>query len=99
MSLPESKEAKGLYINTRDMFNRFRRDALERGGGDVAALKAHVFDHLDLLAEFAQFRESIDFANQEGLLTPGQDEAAQASIDWGETLRARLKGSEEGVWA
>jgi hypothetical protein len=90
MPLPESIEAKCLYVNTRDLFNRMRKDVLTRNAGDMDALKNHVFDHLSLLAEFAQFRESVDFAMREGLLAPGQVEAAQSAIAWGEELRARL---------
>lgn len=94
MSLPSSQDGKALYINSRDMFNRLRRSVLIQAGGDEAALKAHVLDHLTLMAEFAQFRESVDFAIQEGFLTPEQVEAAQSAIAWGEEFN-RLQGCSQ----
>lgn len=85
--LPESKDGQALYISVRDLFNRFRREALTRAHGDQEALKAHVFDHLDLMAEFAQFRESVDFADEEGFLTEDQARAAENAIRWGQEFR------------
>lgn len=97
MSLPNSQDGKLLYINSRDLFNRMRRNVLQCSGGDTAALKAHVLDHLKLQAEFSQFRESVDFAIQEGLLTPGQVEAAQSAVAWGEELGRLLEAPGEAT--
>lgn len=92
MPLPSSRTGKDLYTSSRDYFNRWRKWTLQDSGGDADALKEHVIRHLRIDAEFPQFREAVDFANQEGLLTPEQAEAAQNAIQWGEQLLSLMGG-------
>ena len=92
--LPSSSDGKALYVSTRDLFNRLRRGALERSAGDESALRDHVRDHLALMAEFAQFRESVDFATQEGFLDQTELDAAANAIAWGDALVESLRRIE-----
>lgn len=92
--LPDSPEARALYVEMRDARNRHRQWALSASNGDMDALKAHVLDGLSLDSEMASLREQVDFAVSEGLLTPEQVEAAHHAIAWGDTLRALLSETQ-----
>jgi len=97
--LPDSQEARALYVDLRDARNRHRQWALSSSKGDMDALKVHVLDVLSLDSEMAGLREQVDFAISEGLLTPEQIEAAHHAIAWGDTLRALLAESQSEIQA
>jgi hypothetical protein len=87
MRMPESKDAKGLYVQFRDFKSRMRTMHLSIAKGDMEALENYVLDDLAFDAEFPVFRECLDFAQGEDFLTPEMIEAAEASIAWGARLR------------
>jgi hypothetical protein len=95
--LPESQDAKALYVEMRDARNRHRQWALSSSKGDMDALKSHVLDGLSLDSEMAGLREQVDFATSESLLTPEQIEAAHHAIAWGDTLRALLAETQSEI--
>lgn len=89
--LPESKEGRSLYIETRDYRNRWRQGVLSQSKGDLDALAAHVFVTIEGDCELAHLREGVDFAASEGLLTEGMLTAAKNAIDWASQLRAMIQ--------
>lgn len=91
--LPESAAGQTLYIESRDARNRWRSLRLRTLKGDADAFKALELSELALEAEFAQFREHVDFLEMQGMLDAESLQAAANAIAWGQRLVDRLKAS------
>lgn len=81
--LPESAAAKQAYIEMRDMRSSHRQMMLRTLHGDLDEFNAYVLEHVAIDAELSDFRESFDFAKDEGILTAEMIHAAESAISWG----------------
>jgi hypothetical protein len=94
--LPESESAKQEYIEMRDYRNRWRQDQLRSLKGDLDDFGAYVMAHVAIDAEMAGLRESVDFAQAEGILTAEMIPAAEAAIAWGTELKRLIDAALAG---
>lgn len=90
--LPSSNDGRALFLEAREVHNRWRKWDLERIGGDVDAHAKATREHLARAAEVASFREVAEYANAEGFLTAEQVEALTNALGWLEQLQAQLGG-------
>ena len=89
--LPEDQFARGAYYEVRDYKSRWRQDKMRRFHGDVDAFASDELGWVTHEAELPQFREQIDFAISEGILTAEMVMAAEAVIAWGDNLRQLIR--------
>lgn len=85
--LPETKIGKALYAETRDYRNRWRQSFLTRSKGDIDAFTAYALEDLAENSDFPQFKEAMDFALSEGMMTEEMVNAAEQAASWGSRLR------------
>jgi hypothetical protein len=85
--LPEGEFARREYLEVQENRNRWRKMQLRTLGGDLDAFNAYVLGTLADESEMASLREVVDFARQEGILTPEMLDAAENAIGWGIQLR------------